>query len=234
MRINERRRRSDLVISIEEQRNSSPDPVKGTCTLISEWSKIMTRSPDVVRAFVAIEIPENAKSFLKVIWSDLKKVGADVKWVRPEGIHLTLKFLGEIQADRIPVFKRDLGPVFREFRPFEIRISGMGAFPHLMRPRVIWVGLEDPSGILAPLAQRVEDVFDVHGFKKEKRGFNPHLTLGRVRSVAGRDELVEAVRQRMSMSGPGFFVDRGVLFQSILRPAGAEYRELCHFPIGKT
>ncbi len=194
----------------------------------------MTKEPEVVRAFVAVEIPESAKSFLDGLGSDLKRVGADVKWVRPEGIHLTLKFLGDIRSDRIPVFERDLGPMFSEFRPFEIRISGVGAFPNLRRPRVIWTGLDDPSGGLMPLAGRVEDVFLVHGFKREKRGFNPHLTIGRVRSGRGQDELVEAVRQRMDMLGPGFLIESAVLFQSILRPTGAVYSALCRFPLGKT
>ncbi len=193
----------------------------------------MAKVHEVVRAFVAIEIPETAKSFLKDIGSDLKSIAADVKWVRPEGMHLTLKFLGDIQTNRIPVFERDLRPAFSEFHSFEIRIAGMGAFPNMRRPRVIWVGIEDPSSILAPMAQRVEDVFLAHGFKKEKRGFSPHLTLGRVRSDRGQYELVEAVRQRMDIAGPSFFVDSAVLFQSILRPTGAEYRPLCHFPLGK-
>ncbi|MDQ7785325.1 MAG: RNA 2',3'-cyclic phosphodiesterase [Desulfomonilaceae bacterium] len=192
----------------------------------------MTKSPETVRAFVAIEIPESAKSFLEEIWSDLKRVGADVKWVRLNGIHLTLKFLGETPRDGIPVFERDLGPVFGACRPFEIRISRMGAFPNLMRPRVIWAGLEDPSGLLAPLAQQVEEVFSLHGFKKEKRPFSPHLTLGRVRSDKGRYDLVEAVRGKMDIVGPSIFVEQAVLFQSILRPAGAEYRALCRFPLG--
>lgn len=192
----------------------------------------MTKRPEVVRAFVAIEIPESAKSFMKETGAALKRVDADVKWVRPEGIHLTLKFLGDVRSDLIPTYEKDLGPVLREFQPFEIRISGMGAFPHLRRPRVIWVGLEDPSGTLVPLVQRVEDVFLLHGFKKEKRGFNPHLTLGRVRSDKGQYDLVEAVRGQMDISGPSFVASGAVLFQSILQPAGAEYRPLCRFRFG--
>ncbi|MFH1117516.1 MAG: RNA 2',3'-cyclic phosphodiesterase [Pseudomonadota bacterium] len=192
----------------------------------------MTKEPEVVRAFTAIEIPESAKSFLSGIESDLKRVGADVKWVKPESIHLTLKFLGDVRTDRVPVFEADLGPMFLAFHPFEIRISGVGAFPDLRRPRVIWAGLDDPSGGLVPLARQVEDIFLVHGFNREKRGFNPHLTVGRVRSAKGQYDLVEAVRERMDIVGPVFPVQSVVLFQSILRPTGAVYRALSRFPLG--
>ena len=189
----------------------------------------MNTKPDTVRSFVAIELPEQAKSFLTEISANLRRIDADVKWVKPESIHLTLKFLGEIHRDTIPSIERDLGPALLEFTPFRIQIIGLGAFPNLKRPRVIWAGLQDTSGTLAPLAARVEEALQPHGFKKEKRRFNPHLTLGRVRSARGQLDLVDAVRQGMDLLGPSFTVDGAVLFQSILKPSGAEYRALCRF-----
>lgn len=194
----------------------------------------MSGKPDTVRAFVAIDIPEQVRSFLEGISSDLKRTGADVRWVRSHGIHLTLKFLGEIPRDMISLLERDLRPVFLESGPFPIHVSGLGAFPNLRRPRVVWAGLKDPTGTLAPLAARVESALLPHGFKKEKRGFNPHLTLGRVKSARGQPDLVEEVRQRMDLCGPSFTVDSGVLFRSILKPSGAEYHPLCRFQCSRT
>jgi 2'-5' RNA ligase len=193
----------------------------------------MNKRPDVLRTFVAIEIPAEVKAFLDGIASDLRKTRADVKWVRPEAMHLTLKFLGDTDKDLIPVLERDLRPIFLDFNPFEIAIAGLGAFPNLRRPRVIWAGLTEASRNLDVLAARIADKVQGHGFKKEKRGFNAHLTLGRIRSNRGQTELVDTVRQSLDMSGPGFVADHAVLFQSILKPSGAEYKPLCHFPFAE-
>jgi len=183
-----------------------------------------------VRAFVAIELPGEVKSFLRAIVTDLKKTAADVKWTRPEGTHLTLKFLGNISTDLVPVLETQLGPVFLAQKSVSLRVGGLGAFPSLGRPRVIWVGLHDYEGALVPLARRVEELLVPFGFDREKRAFAPHLTLGRVKSNRKIADLVEEVRQNMDVAGPSFCADHAVLFQSILRPTGAEYHPLVHFP----
>lgn len=189
----------------------------------------MPKIDDSLRAFVAIEIPEIAHTFLSRISADLKKTRADVKWVRPEGIHLTLKFLGQIPGSLVPVLDEKLSQMFAEFRPFEIHVKGLGAFPSLGKPRVVWAGVKDDSQTLVTMAQRLDDVIAPLGFEREKRPFNPHLTLGRVKSNAGKAEMVDSIRQKMDASGPRFISDHAVLFQSILKPSGAEYRSLCRF-----
>jgi 2'-5' RNA ligase len=183
-----------------------------------------------VRAFVAIELSSEAKSFLATIVTDLKKTAADVKWARPEGMHLTLKFLGNISTDLIPVLEARLGPVFCVQKAVSLRVNGLGAFPNLGRPRVIWAGLQDSEDALGPLARRVEELLVPLGFDREKRAFTPHLTLGRVRSNRKMADLVEEVRQNIDVEGPSFRADHAVLFQSILRPTGAEYHSLVRFP----
>jgi 2'-5' RNA ligase len=183
-----------------------------------------------IRAFVAIELPPEAKSFLRAMVTDLKKTAADVKWTRPEGTHLTLKFLGNISTDLVPVLQAQLGPVFSAQKAVSLRVNGLGAFPNLGRPRVIWAGLQDSEDALGPLARRVEELLVPLGFDREKRAFTPHLTLGRVRSSKNMADLVEEIRQNMDVAGPSFCADHAVLFQSILTPTGAEYHSLVRFP----
>jgi len=183
-----------------------------------------------VRGFVAIELPAEVKSFLRAIVADLKKTAADVKWARPEGTHLTLKFLGNMPTDVIPILEKELSPAFSAQKAVSLRMKGLGAFPSLGRPRVIWAGLDDPDLALVPLARRVEDLLVPLGFGREKRPFSPHLTLGRVRSNKRMADLVEEVRQNMDSPGPSFSADKAVLFQSILKPTGAEYHPLVLFP----
>ncbi len=189
----------------------------------------MPNDEEHVRAFLAIEIPGEVISFLSDLTTALKATRAHVRWVRPEGIHLTLKFLGAIQTDLIPTLDRRLGPVFSESAPTRLEVRGLGCFPHLRRPRIIWAGLEDRAGLLVPLVGLLEDHLADLGFKKERRPFSPHLTLGRVKPGKNISDLVEEVRNRMDVVGPSFTADRAILFRSILKPSGAEYVQLRRF-----
>jgi RNA 2',3'-cyclic 3'-phosphodiesterase len=185
-----------------------------------------------VRAFIAIELPESVKSFLVKISAELKLCGGPVKWVRPAGIHLTLKFLGSVPSDLLPRIQEAALPLFREQKPTQLHVSGLGAFPHLRKPRVVWAGLEDPAGGLSPLVNSLETVLEPLGFPKENRQFNPHLTLGRFKSNEKSSELIETIRQKMDIVGPSFVADHAILFESVLKPSGAEYIQLFRFDYG--
>jgi len=187
-----------------------------------------------IRTFIAIELPDSVKEFLEDISSRLKQCGADVKWVRTNGIHLTLKFLGYVDTDLVPIIERDLRLVFAVQKPFPLGVLGLGAFPGLARPRVIWAGLDDPESITPRLASKVDEILDPLGFQREKRSLTPHLTLGRVRSNKNCGDLIEAVRQSMDISGPTFVADHAVLFESILKPTGAEYSVIGSFDFSGT
>ncbi len=182
-----------------------------------------------IRSFVAIELPQAVKEFLAGISSELKKCGADVNWVKTAGIHLTLKFLGNVRVGLIPVIEQQVRPVFAMQPPVHIQVYGLGAFPSLARPRVIWVGLKVSGQPLGILVKELERELELLGFKAEKRAFAPHLTLGRVRSGKGGADLVEEVRQRMTIAGPTFEADHAILFRSILKPSGAEYFAVSRF-----
>lgn len=194
----------------------------------------MTPSDEEIRAFIAIDLPLEVKSFLDRVAGDLKKTGADVKWARPEGTHLTLKFLGNIPSDLVGELDRQLRPALSAFKPVTLQVRGVGAFPGLAKPRVFWIGVLDPESALVPMVGRVESLLEPLGFMPERRPFNPHLTLGRVRSMKRIGDLVHEVRQAMNLPGPSFVADHAMLFQSILKPSGAEYRALVTFPFAGT
>jgi RNA 2',3'-cyclic 3'-phosphodiesterase len=205
------------------------------CTVLPVSQRLeveyMFNDADKIRAFIALELPEAVKSFLSRVSSDLKRAGGDVRWVRAEGVHLTLKFLGDIRGDLVPVLGKELEPVFSRHSPVELEVAGIGAFPNPARPRVIWAGLSDASGVLVHMASQVDAVLEPLGFPGEKRAFNPHLTLGRVRSNKSSGDLMNAIRRGMDIRGPAFVADHAVLFQSILKETGAEYRGLWRYEL---
>lgn len=188
-----------------------------------------------IRAFVAVEVSDASRRELARLLNSFRASQADVKWVSPENVHLTLKFLGEVSPEALGRTVAALEEVARDTEPFSLRLGGVGAFPKNGPPRVIWVGVAQGTGQLAGLAARVDEVLAREGFPRESRTFSAHLTLGRVRSGAGRERL-EAVMSRWAgfSSGPGFTVNRVVLFSSDLRPTGPVYTPIAalRFQVG--
>jgi 2'-5' RNA ligase len=142
-----------------------------------------------VRSFIAIELPAKLKEGLAQLEAQLKlgKPSA-VKWVDPSGIHLTLKFLGNITVDRISAITRALEEATRELSPFQLKVTGLGVFPNLKRVQVAWVGIGGEVDKLGQLQQRIESNLVPLGFTAESRRFTPHLTLARLRDQALPDE----------------------------------------------
>lgn len=189
-------------------------------------------SSDQIRAFVAIELPDAAKAFLEDVITGLKQSRADVRWTKPASIHITLKFLGNIDAPIISAIGNRLDPIFSIQQPFDLTISDLGTFPDERRPRVIWAGLSDSSGYLSKMAGKVDRALIDLGFESETRPYKPHLTLGRTRSSEGRERLMALVNSR-ECSGPIFRVNRSALFQSELSPSGSRYSPLAIFDFAK-
>ncbi|MBI4697762.1 MAG: RNA 2',3'-cyclic phosphodiesterase [Nitrospirae bacterium] len=138
-----------------------------------------------MRSFIAIELPEAVRYALSGIEEELKKSRADVRWVKPENIHLTLKFLGDVEEKNTEKITEILKDICRRFKPFALEIKGMGVFPHPRSPRVLWTGM-DISDTLENLQKEIEDAMTSLGFEREDRRFTAHLTLGRFRSLLTR------------------------------------------------
>jgi len=184
-----------------------------------------------VRTFIANELSEDLREALGLLQDQLRSQmpRGSVRWVRPEGIHLTLKFLGDTPVEQVDRVKAALVEAATEAGPFRITVRGLGCFPNTRRPRVIWVGLEEPTGAL----QRLRDAVEAHvapvGFPTERRGFSPHLTLGRVQRGASSSEVRE-IGQRVAASATGLVGEMAVstvaYIKSDLRPSGAVYTTL--------
>ena len=192
-----------------------------------------------IRTFIAIELSADV---LRRIGTLLERIQADVppglvRWVRPEGIHLTLKFLGDVQADRLEGLAVALQSACAPHAPFSLSIGGMGVFPNPQRPRVIWIGVDEPTGALVRLQRDVERAIAPLGFPTERRPFSPHLTLGRVKGAKIPAPTLEALGQYATHARVHvgeMAVDAVHLMRSDLSPAGARYTELATAPLGAT
>lgn len=188
-----------------------------------------------MRLFVAVDLPDDLRSALGRLEDRLRR-GGGVRWVPPGNIHLTLRFLGEVSPDRVGEIGVLLSAAAARHRPFTLTARGLGAFPSLRRPRVIWVGIGPPESIgpLEALRGDLEDGFASLGFGREGRPFRPHLTIGRVRDRRG-GRRVDPGRglEGVAFHASPFSVDAVDLMESRLEPAGATYHRLCRAPLGR-
>jgi RNA 2',3'-cyclic 3'-phosphodiesterase len=184
-----------------------------------------------MRLFVAIKLPEQIEIKLEELQHQLKPFARDAKWVNHLGIHLTIKFLGEVKEERLPEIEKVLDECSQGFGPIKIDVSGCGYFPNERRPAVLWVGVNADS--LKPLQESMEEKFAVLGFEKENREYNPHLTLARFRDPHGRLPLVHETNKKKNSKFGDFVASEFHLFQSVLKRSGAEYTILKSFPLRK-
>jgi len=191
----------------------------------------------LLRAFIAIEIPSDIRSRIEQEIASLKKtIGTHaVRWVPPQNIHLTLKFLGDVSPTNLPLLKQILQTEIGNHTPFDLVVKNMGCFPNPRRPRIIWIGLETSPTIEA--IQRTVDLSTARlGYALEERPFSPHLTIGRVAQNVSSDETL-TIRNALENNKTGRFgtahVTNICLFQSDLLPSGAKYTPLFHVELGQ-
>ena len=189
-----------------------------------------------IRLFVAIELPPEVLAALGRTMQVLKTagVGAGLRWVRPEGIHLTLKFLGETDEEDLPGVIAALHGVSRQHAPIAVTPGGLGSFGGRRNLRVIWVGLLTNSDALGQLANGIDSALEPLGFAREARAFNPHLTLARVREDAAPDIRTRIHNIVSQMTSPNISPFRATSFslvESKIRRGGAIYRQVAAFPL---
>jgi 2'-5' RNA ligase len=183
------------------------------------------------RSFVAVELSKEIAEGVRRIQKGLQERVAGVRWVRPEGIHLTLTFLGEVDPDWIEEIVHKMEEAVRAIGPFTIGIRGGGGFPNARNPRVIWIGIDDPSGELRKMQARVEKGMEEIGFTSEGRDYTPHLTVGRLRSGRGKGTLAHAIEEISECNLGTMEVREVILFRSHLKPTGAEYIKVESVPL---
>lgn len=190
----------------------------------------------MIRTFVAVELEASVRQALAQVQATLrsrleKSVGSGVRiqWVKPESIHLTLKFLGDMPEDRVPDVQTVLTRVAGGHSRFTVDVEGLGVFPDARAPRVLWVGLTAHVDALKRLAADVEAVLGAIGFAPESKPFNPHLTLARIKERSrdiGQTLAVDRMLERAAPIGT-VMVNAIALMKSELKPSGAVYTKLC-------
>jgi RNA 2',3'-cyclic 3'-phosphodiesterase len=184
-----------------------------------------------IRAFLAVDPPEEVFREIIEIQEHLRKaIQGDIRWVRPEGMHLTLKFFGYVYQSDVANISLVVKNNVANMKALLLNVRNLGAFPTAMRPRVLWLGIDGDTDALISLQAKMDTEFQEYGFKKEERPFRPHLTLARVKEPKGLVGLAEAVKKNEEYAAGSFTVSGLTLFKSDLRPTGAIYTKLSYFP----
>ena len=183
-----------------------------------------------IRTFIAIDLPEPVLQGIAKAQDKLRRAGFAIRWVRPQGIHLTLKFLGDIEKDQVEKIHAAMDKAARPVSPLSLRGEGFGVFPDFKRPRVVWVGVAGDLEVLLALQRELDSQLSGLGFPREKRPFKGHLTLGRAKGRLDGNRLRRALEQFENFRTETFTAEAVTLFQSDLRPTGAVYTKLAEIP----
>jgi 2'-5' RNA ligase len=180
-----------------------------------------------MRVFVAVELPEDVREAVYRGTARLRQANRDVRWVPAPNMHLTLKFLGDIDDRRLAPVRKAVAAVAADQAPFDLCLGEVGAFPTLRRPRVVWIGVRGATDALGALAQRLDEQLHDVGFPRESRPYRAHLTLGRPRRPGA---LIDA--PSVTVPDRTFSIDHAVIMESRLSPQGAQYEALEVLPFG--
>ena len=180
----------------------------------------------LIRTFIAIDIPEKLRKTIANLQSGLKGLGGKITWVKPENIHLTLKFLGNTEENKIEIIAEKLEQAVLSFNRFEIKFKAIGAFPNFRRAKVFWVGCVENKDTLTELANKIDQLMSEVEFEREKRQFSAHLTIGRVRDHRGIEPVITMLQQEKYFAGENFVVKEVSLIKSELTRQGPIYTPL--------
>jgi 2'-5' RNA ligase len=179
-----------------------------------------------MRLFIAIEIPDEIKKEMVTVQERLRKTNVDASWTRAEGMHLTLKFLGEVPEKKVTEIVGGLHSAVDGIGPLKLSVSGVGTFPNPKNARVVWIGLAGDREELSRLQVAVENAMVLLGMAREERKFTPHLTLGRIKYIRSRDMWIKTLGEIKDISLPAFEATSISLMKSELKPSGAVYTEM--------
>ncbi len=206
----------------------SPFSIHHSAFIILHFSEVLP----LIRAFIAVNLAAPVIEEIAKVQAALQKAQGDIRWTRTEGLHLTLKFLGDIARNQVEPILTAMREALREPPALRVLAQGLGAFPNLRRPRVLWAGLSGER--LPELSRAIETALMPLDFPPEEREFTPHLTLGRVRSLRGWERVLALVKEYEHARFGESTVDQVTLYQSELRPNGAVYSPLGSVPLGNS
>ncbi|MBN1870704.1 MAG: RNA 2',3'-cyclic phosphodiesterase [Candidatus Omnitrophica bacterium] len=179
-----------------------------------------------IRTFIAIPLNTEIQQAISRVQERLKKHDCSIKWVKPENIHLTLKFLGDVELEKIDTIKQKLESLFKGIGPVKLEMTQLDAFPSINHPKILWIGLKDDEQKISRQVSVLEDELGKLGFKKEERPFSPHVTIGRIRSPRNIQALSEAMSEYSFPAGLKQVIDCIILYKSTLTSQGPIYESL--------
>jgi len=191
-----------------------------------------TESHDLIRTFICIELTDSIKQKMELLQNHLRGIDAQVSWVKPSNVHLTLKFLGGVPSHKIDAVSQATERASRETTVFELEVAGAGCFPSPRSPRVLWVGLADVPELLVNMYEKLEEELSSLGFQREKRRFAPHLTIGRLRSPRNGAELAQKLIA-IGFESEKFVAHQIIVMRSQLKPTGSIYTPIAIIPLQK-
>lgn len=180
-----------------------------------------------MRLFIALEIPSSVRANLAALLASMRAITKEPRWVRPENLHVTLKFLGEVAEEKVDAIRSALGEI-RSAKAVSMGFRGLGFFPNEKHPRVFWAGME-ASPNLKPLARDIEAAMEELGIPREKREFSPHLTLARFERPRLPEALCKLIADNQQREFGSLLTNEFRLIRSKLKPAGAEYTTVATF-----
>jgi len=183
-----------------------------------------------MRCFIALDMPEAIKDSIGAIIEKIMVSARGVRWVPPLNLHMTLKFLGEVNEESVPAIKAALSEVAVRSAPFSVTVRGAGAFPNPKHPNILWIGMEGPEE-LKMLYRGIDDAMSGLGFKRENRDFSPHITIGRVKDKKGIEPVIKELDNFRDASFGSVEVREVLLMKSELKQAGAEYSKVAVFKL---
>lgn len=185
------------------------------------------------RTFIGVDIGDAIRGSAAALVKELSKTGAAVKWVTPESMHVTLLFLGEVDDRELHSVCKAVKAAAEREPPFSLRVSGLGAFPTPRRPKVLWAGITDGADPLRRLHAGLEErMLELGCYRTEERGYNPHLTLGRVTGDADALTIAAEIPKRQAWQGGRFAVDEVLVFSSEMDRGGPVYTVVGRAPLG--
>lgn len=185
-----------------------------------------------LRLFIGIELDDSIRKIVEQAHAHLKTVDTHFKWTTAQNAHITLKFLGNVSADKVDDIKSRLNKISRQTSPSQFELTEMGAFPKPQMPRIIWLGVKQEKTWMEDLAGKIDESLAEMEFQKEDRPFHPHVTIARVKTGKNRTALCEAIESFSVGQQARQSVSHFTLFQSTLTPQGPIYQNLQNFPLG--
>ena len=186
-----------------------------------------------IRTFIAVDLAAGVKGRLISLQEELGKLGSGAKWTRPENLHLTLLFLGEVEELEVVSISRVVQKRARKHAPFSLELAGLGAFPNSRRPKILWAGITDGVTELRALHADLEEaLLDLGCYRREDRGYTPHLTLGRLSQDDRAEDWAAVLAKHADWQGGSTPVDEVLIMASQMRKGGPEYSVLGRGSLG--